>query len=67
MKLCIAALVGMLAMLMVWIPRPVASEPRTVQPQVISTEYLSPGESYGYWIRACRDPRYRRHHPFLCW
>jgi hypothetical protein len=68
MKLWISALVGMLAMLFVWMPRPVAaSEPVTVQPQVISASYWSGDVYYHHWNNACRDPRFRRHHRFLCW
>jgi hypothetical protein len=67
MKLWISGLIGILAILAVWVPRPVASEASAIQPQVINAEYLSPDPSYGHWTAACRDPHYRRHHRFQCW
>jgi hypothetical protein len=67
MKLWISTLAGMLVMFFVWMPGPVGgSEPVTVQPQVISAGYWSTDAYHHHWINACRDPRFRRHHPFLC-
>jgi hypothetical protein len=82
MKLWISALVGMFAMLAVWMPRPVAAaEPLPVQHRMVEAHdwrhdaHYRPW--YGAWGRdphyrpwyggACRDPNFRRHHPFLCW
>jgi hypothetical protein len=71
MKLCISALVGMFAMLTVSMPRvAAAAEPTTFQPSVIDVHYWAdnPYHHYDHWYGgACRDPRFRRHHPFLCW
>jgi hypothetical protein len=94
MKLWISALVGIFAMLIVWMPRPVtAAEPMTFQPRVMDvhhwandpyhhphwdggTDWNGGGPWYGgahwngggpWYGGACRDPRFRRHHPFLCW
>jgi len=66
MKLWISVSAGLLAM-MFCMPHPAAAEPRTVQPQVIRTQYVSREAYYRHWHSACRDPRFRRHHPFLCW
>jgi hypothetical protein len=65
MKLWVTAIIGLFAMLMVSMPVRAAVGPESWQPPVIQALY--PQAQYGHWYRACRDPRFRRHHPFLCW
>jgi hypothetical protein len=73
MKPWISALVGMVAMLIIWMPRPaVAAEPMTTfQPGVVAVHYWANDPYHHHyqhrpWYGVCRDPRFRRHHPFLC-
>jgi hypothetical protein len=65
MKLGISAIVAFFALLMVLIPVRAADVPAGVQAPAIQVSY--PEAHYGHWYGACRDPRFRRHHPFLCW
>ena len=65
MKLWVTAIIGLFAMLMVSMPVGAGARPETGQPQVIEAFY--PRAPYHHWRGACRDPRFRRHHPFLCW
>jgi hypothetical protein len=67
MKPWISGLVGMFAILLVLMPRPVAaSEQVIVQPLVMQAHYWRTDAYHPPWYSACRNPRFRRHHPFLC-
>lgn len=65
MKVLITAIFGLFAMLMVSMPVRAAAAPESAQPRVIQAFYPHP--EYSYWHGACRDPRFRHRHPFLCW
>ena len=65
MKLWVTAIIGLFAMLMVSMPVGAGAGSETGQGQVVQAFYPQP--PYGHWHGACRDPRFRRHHPFLCW
>jgi hypothetical protein len=65
MKLGISAIVALFALLVVLLPVRAADVPVSAQPAAIQAFYAQ-GHDW-HWSGACRDPRYRRHHPFLCW
>jgi hypothetical protein len=64
MRLGISAIVALFALLVVLVPVRAADVPVAAQPATIQALYA---EGHHWHRGACRDPRYRRHHPFLCW
>jgi hypothetical protein len=65
-ELGISAIVAVFALLMVLMPVRAADVAPGSQPAVIQVLY--PEAYYGHhWYGACRDPHFRRRHPFLCW
>lgn len=65
MKPLITAIFALAAMLMISMPVRAATVPENGQPRLIQVFYPHP--EYSHWHGACRDPRFRHHHPFLCW
>lgn len=80
MKLWKITIAAMFALLMLTLPERASANPRHWQPQVIQeparyrpfaqepARYRPFATAYdGHHLFACRDPRFRRHHRWLCW
>ena len=70
MKLWKITIAAMFALLMLTLPEPASANPGHWQPREIH-EFAGyrpfTTASYGHHLFACRDPRFRRHHRWLCW
>jgi len=69
MKLWKITIAAMFALLMLTLAGRASANPGHWPPRVIqqSAEYRPFATAYGHHLFACRDPRFRRHHPWLCW